>query len=120
MSEKDLKSKQTTSSPSGQQRISADKALAIAEQHLSAGRLSDAANVYQLVLQSDPTQVVALHFLGVVAHQMGRSETAVDLIKNALTIAPDYFAAHNNLGNVYIELGELDEAVACYREAVAV
>ena len=100
MSDKDSKPAPPTSPPPGQQTLTIEQGLALAMQHLSANRPSEAADVYQLILQSDPAQPVALHRLGVIAHQMGRSETAVDLITMAIANKPDYVGAHNNLGNV--------------------
>jgi|TARA_Y100000031_G_C8111095_1_gene333503 Tfp pilus assembly protein PilF len=42
---------------------------------------------------------VALHLLGVIANQVGKHDTAIDLITRALAIKPDYAKTHNNLGN---------------------
>ena len=49
--------------------------------------------------------------LGVIAHQVGRNDKAVDLITKALAIKPDLAEAHNNLGNALRELSKLKEAV---------
>ena len=55
-----------------------------------------------------------------IAHQVGKHDTAVDLITKALAIKPDYAEAHNNLGIAFKELGRLDEAVASYHKALAI
>jgi len=60
-----------------------------------------------------------LHLLGVIAHQAGRNDVAVDLIKRALAIEPDYAEAHNNLGAALQDLGKLEDAFAARRRAVA-
>ena len=58
-----------------------------------------------------PNQPIALHLLGVIAHQVGKNDIAVDLIKGAFSIKPDYAEAHNNLGFTPQTLGRLDEAI---------
>lgn len=60
-----------------------------------------------------------MHLLGVIAHQVGTNDVAVDLITKAVTVRPDYAEAHNNLGNAFQDLGRQDEAVASYRKAIA-
>ena len=95
------------------------QAINLALQHHNAGRLPEAERLYQQILQADPNQPVALHMLGMIAHQVGNSDHAVDLITKALTIKPDYVKAHSNLGNALKELGRLEEAVASYRKALA-
>jgi len=96
------------------------QALDLAVQHHNAGDLAKAEGLYQQVLQADPRQPVALHLLGVIAHQEGKNDVAVDLITQALAIKPDFADAHNNLGNAFKELGKLDEALASYHKALAI
>ena len=71
--------------------------------------------------ESDPIseQADALHYLGVLSHQNGRTAEAIDFIRRALEIAPDYIDAHNNLGNVLKEAGQLAEAETHLRRVVA-
>ena len=84
------------------------QAVDLAVQHQTAGRLPQAESIYQQILQNDPNQLVALHLLGVIAHQVRKNDTAVDLITKALAIKPDYAEAHSNLGNALKEQGKLD------------
>ena len=100
--------------------IDSHQALRVAIQYHSAGRLSDAEKVYQQILQADPNQPDALHFLGVIAHQVSNYDSAVGLIKKAIDIKPDYAEAHYNLGNTLKALGKLDEAVVSYNKAIAI
>ena len=73
-----------------EQTLTVQKAIGLAVQHHNAGRLSQAESVYQKILQTDPNQPVALHLRGVIAHQVGKNDKAVDLITRALAIKPDY------------------------------
>lgn len=103
-----------------QQTLTIQQAIDLARQHHTAGDLLKAESIYQQILQADPNQHVALHLLGVIAHQVGKNDIAVDLIKKAITIKPDYAKAHNNLGNALQALGKLDEAVDSYKKAIAI
>jgi tetratricopeptide (TPR) repeat protein len=50
--------------------------------------------------------------------QSGRFEEAVQELKAAIAIRPDYAEAHSTLGTVYKQLKRLPEAAAALREAV--
>jgi tetratricopeptide (TPR) repeat protein len=104
----------------GQQALTIEQALDLAMQHHAAGRLPEAEKIYQQILQIGPNQPVALHLLGVIAHQVGKNDIAVGLITKALAIKPDYAEAHNNLGLAFQGMGKLDDAVASYGQALAI
>jgi Flp pilus assembly protein TadD len=53
------------------------------------------------------------------AHQEGRSEEAVTLIRRSLELEPDRADWHSNLGIVLRDRLELDEAIAACRRAIA-
>ena len=101
------------------QTLTIQQAIDLAAQHHKEGRLSQAETAYQRILESDPNQPIALHLLGVVAHQTGKNDVAVDLITRAIAIDPDLVEAHSNLGTALRELGKLEEAVASYHKALA-
>ena len=67
-----------------------------------AGRMIEAAQRYQAILASAPRHPDALHYLGVLLHQLGQSEDALSMLQRALRYAPDYVEARNNLGNMAI------------------
>ena len=100
--------------------LTTQQAIDLALRHHAAGRLSEAESIYQRILQTDPNQPAALHLLGVIAHQMGKNDVAVDLITKALAIAPSLAEAQSNLGLALQGLGRLEEAVASYRKALAI
>jgi tetratricopeptide (TPR) repeat protein/SAM-dependent methyltransferase len=103
-----------------QQQSTIEQDLDLAIQHHKAGDLRKAEGIYQQILEADPNQPVALHLLGVIAHQVGKNDLAVDLITKVTAIKPDYAEAHINLGNVLKDLGKLDDAVASYHKALAI
>ena len=92
--------------------------LAAAMQYHQAGRLREAEALYRGILQESPDNPHALHLLGVIAHQSGRPQEALDLINRALTIHGPHPVFHSNLAAVYLSLGQLIEAEAHSREAV--
>ena len=42
---------------------------------------------------------------------------AIEIFKKALSIKPDYADAYNNMGNAYLEQGEIKEAKGAYNKA---
>jgi tetratricopeptide (TPR) repeat protein len=83
------------------------------------GDLAEAERVYRQVLDLDPHHTDSLHLLGVMAHQVGRDEVAVELIRKAIAADKRPAAYHSNLGTAYQALGRLEEAAACYERALA-
>jgi Tfp pilus assembly protein PilF len=103
-----------------QQTITIQQAIDLAVQHHIEGRLPEAEAIYQQILQVEPNHYGVLHLLGVIAHQGGKNDIAVDLIGKALIIEPNFADAHSNLGIVLKEQGKLDDAVASYHRALAI
>jgi protein O-GlcNAc transferase len=91
----------------------------LALQHHQAGRLADAEALYRQILALQPDHAGALHFLGVIAHQIGRHDLAVKWICQAIALQPQNPSAHCNLGEAYRALGSLGEAMTEYRRALA-
>ncbi|HEY1507089.1 MAG TPA: tetratricopeptide repeat protein [Stellaceae bacterium] len=82
------------------------------------GRLVEAETLYRAVLDVAPEHPGSHHLLGLVEHQLGRHEAALESIKRAIAFNDSEPNYHNNLGTVYRTLGKIDEAIACYRHAV--
>ena len=83
------------------------------------GRPLEAEQCLQRVLQHDPGNFAALHLLGVIAAQTGRTGRAVDLIRQAISHNGNVATAHLNLGLALKELGRPQEAVASLGRAIA-
>lgn len=90
--------------------------LAIA--YHDAGDLSTAEAIYRQILQENPNHPIALHLLGLVAHQVAKNDLAAELIEAAIANEPDYPVAHYNLGIVRKALGRDAEAAASYLNAL--
>ncbi|HUB26666.1 MAG TPA: tetratricopeptide repeat protein [Tepidisphaeraceae bacterium] len=87
--------------------------------HHRAGRLAEAANVYQQILARQPNHPGALHLLGVVESQCGRHAPAVELIRRAIAVNPKAEDFHSNLGLALAGLGKHDEAIAEFKTAIS-
>jgi tetratricopeptide (TPR) repeat protein len=87
--------------------------------HHRAGRLAEAEAIYRTVLANDARNADGLHLLGMIEHQFGHHEIAVEMIRQAIAINPKEAAFHTNLGTILQAQGQLDEAVACFERALA-
>lgn len=91
---------------------------------LRAGHLDEVEAPLRAVLTAEPHQPDALHLLGVWHHERGDTDEAVRLLRDAIAhwppADPQVFVAHNNLGNVLLTAGRIDEAETAYRAALAV
>ena len=103
-----------------EQTLTIQQAIDLAIQHHNAGDLPKAEGIYQQILQAEPNQPAALRLLGVIAHQVGKNDIAIDLITKAIAIKSDYAEAHSNLGNILSAQGKLDEAVTSYNKLLAI
>jgi Tfp pilus assembly protein PilF len=95
------------------------KAIQAALEHHQAGRLPQAEAIYRQILQAAPNHPEALHLLGVIAHQTGKNEIAVELISKAIRINPSS-SMYCNLGAALRNQGKLDAAVESYRKALSI
>jgi tetratricopeptide (TPR) repeat protein len=83
-----------------------------------AGRLNEAERIYRQILEVDPDNADGLHLLGVIAHETGHNEVAVDLIGKAIARNSRVADFHCNIGNALQALGRLTEASAHFRRAL--
>jgi tetratricopeptide (TPR) repeat protein len=84
-----------------------------------SGRLREAAQRYQSVLQQQPDHFGALQLLGMLHVQMGQPDSAARLLAKAVEYNPAAADVRNNYGMVLHSLGRYDEALAQYDKAIA-
>ncbi len=104
--------------PAEPQLLNIPEATEKAIRHHTSGNIDGAKALYQQILQAQPEHPVALHLLGLIAHQRGDHAHAVELIEQALILQPDYAEALNNLGSALHGLKRFDEAAASYAKAI--
>ena len=110
-----------------------DQAIQTAMEHHQAGRLLQAEAIYQQILQIEPSHPDALHFLGVIAYQAGKSEIAIELISKAISASLSGFmlgveaicqqklqVMHFNLGLALQAQDKLDAAIESYHKALSI
>ena len=93
--------------------------LKSALEHHQAGRLQEAEALYRQILQVQPNHPDTLHLLGVLAHQVGKHQVAVDYITRAIALNPAAAEYHSSVGEAYRALARLNEAEASYKQALA-
>jgi predicted O-linked N-acetylglucosamine transferase (SPINDLY family) len=83
------------------------------------GQLAEAERLYFQVLEREPGNFTARHFLGVIRHQQGRIAEAVEWIGSALSQNPASVGALSNYGLALKAAGRLPEALSSYDRAIA-
>ena len=75
-----------------------EQKMAWAKERAAAGRQAEAVELYQELVQEDPTSVRALNNLGVLQDEMGDAEGAVATLRAAKEIEPTNQEILGNLG----------------------
>ncbi|MBK8083072.1 MAG: tetratricopeptide repeat protein [Devosia sp.] len=94
-----------------------DERLAEGMRQHRAGRLDDAAGIYEAILAEDAHHASALHLRGVVHLQRGDNEQAAQSIRRSLSVAPGNAQALNNYGLALSGLRQMELAIDAFRAA---
>jgi 2-polyprenyl-3-methyl-5-hydroxy-6-metoxy-1,4-benzoquinol methylase len=108
-----------TPGPASSDAARIDGLYELAMRRHQAGELREAGELYRAILDSDPRQLDALHFLGLIALQSGRPQDAIDLIAKAIAANDKIAAYHGSIAEAYRLLARPEAAVDHYRKAVA-
>jgi predicted TPR repeat methyltransferase len=95
------------------------EALAQAVTLMKAKQLDAADELLARILESAPGDPDALHYQGLLRHAQGRADESIALIGRSLTLQPVQSGAWNNLGNLLIEAGRVDDAMRAYENSVS-
>ncbi|HEY0294989.1 MAG TPA: tetratricopeptide repeat protein, partial [Bordetella sp.] len=87
--------------------------------HHRAGRLAQAVAIYQQILEANPNDSEALHWLGNAAGQLGEIDLAVTLLAKAHTLAPRNAQYLLSLGAMHRARQAYEPSLACYEQALA-
>jgi len=71
-------------------QLTLQQAFDLAVKQHQAGQLPQAEQLYRQILAQEPRHADALHMLGLIAHQVGRHDVAVDLIRQAIVLQPQF------------------------------
>jgi tetratricopeptide (TPR) repeat protein len=83
-----------------------------------AGRLDEAAHLYEVALARYPSNADACCLLGVVRNQQGQPAQAVELIERAVALRPGVASFHANLGLAWQSQGRLRESAEEFGKAL--
>jgi protein O-GlcNAc transferase len=84
-----------------------------------AGRFAEAETGYRAALAADPAQTGALHLLGVLLHQTGRSTEGAESIARAIALKDDVPDFHSNYGLALLGADDPGGAEVAFRRALA-
>jgi protein O-GlcNAc transferase len=74
------------------------------------GALAEAEVVYRRLIQTNPHDSQACHYLGLIAYQCGKVEEGLRLIRHAISISPMVAEFHANLGFLLHSIGAYESA----------
>lgn len=89
-----------------------------AEQLIQAGKVTEAASIYQNLIRKYSGSYRAYGNLAAILELQGDPKAALPLLKQALKLNPDYSEGHFNLGNSLKSIGDLDGAIRHYHQAI--
>lgn len=98
----------------------AERLLQSALAEHQAGRLEQAARLYQQVLALNDQNPDALHLLGVLRYQQGQIDAALGFLAKAVALAPDHVDALCNLALVQKSAGRADLAEEALGRALTI
>jgi tetratricopeptide (TPR) repeat protein len=84
--------------------------LKAARTKVDAGDYRGAIPVLTTYLQDHPRDADALNLMGFSLRKTGNPTQALDYYNRALALAPQHLGANEYLGELYVELGQLDKA----------
>ncbi|CDH44154.1 tetratricopeptide repeat protein [Candidatus Contendibacter odensensis] len=107
----------------GEVDLTLDQALDWAQALQCEGKLTEAAALYQHILQAVPQCAVAWDWFGMIACRRGESETAVACLERAIALEPEEALHYDRLGLIFSVMGGqdsrlLERAVACHQQAI--
>ena len=87
--------------------------------HHRAGRLKQAEHAYRKLLDVHPRHAGAVHLLGLIAFQAGKTDLAIHYLQSAIKLDRFQAAFKADLGEIYRSKGQTGDAIGMYREAIA-
>lgn len=87
-------------------------ALTRAIEEVKAGRYQDAIRSLTSVVRNYPRNADAYNYLGYAHRKLGQFDPSLTNYLKALELDPDHRAAHEYLGELYLQMGDLQKAEA--------
>ncbi|AMY08120.1 putative S-adenosylmethionine-dependent methyltransferase [Luteitalea pratensis] len=99
--------------------VSIEEAARIGIAFLQRGQVRDAEVLFTKLLSIAPRQPDALHYSGIVAHKLGRTEEGIARVRESLDLAPEQADWHSNLGILLENGGDGEGAIEAFSRAIA-
>ncbi|WP_353571152.1 tetratricopeptide repeat protein [Candidatus Albibeggiatoa sp. nov. BB20] len=94
------------------------QALHTAQQLHQQGRLKEACDLYQKIIQSQPRHAEAIHLMGVALAQAQQPQQAIAYFQQVIKLKPKVAMYHSHLGNALQTIGQLEAALQYYQKAL--
>ncbi len=91
----------TTDAPDG---------VTAAREKIKAGDFAGAMPLLAAVIKDAPKNADALNLMGFSLRKTGKASEALDYYNRALALEPKHLGANEYLGELYVEMGQLDKA----------
>ena len=82
--------------------------------YLKQERYDEALTDFQIATQLEPEQATGFYFLGMVQDRRRELATAVEVLRRAVIIAPDFIRCHEELGEVLMKMEDYEAAAMTY------
>jgi len=92
----------------------------LALSHHEAGRLDEAAKLYQRAMKINPGHALLHNNMGVLYYALGNCEDAIAMQKKAIALDPMLGISHNNMGVALNKLERHEEAVEAFARAIEI
>lgn len=106
--------------PQAGKNFTLEEAMQLASQLQRQGKLQDAEAMLNKVLNFKPNFPPALNLLGVIAHQVGKTDVAINLIEKAIKGDGKNQLLHSNVGEMNRLVGNLEKAIFHGRKATKI
>ena len=100
-------------------QVTPAQALMLAEQHMEAGRLTEAETVCRQIVEAQGDHAGAHHLLGLLSWRVGKPDLAIQLIEQAIAFDGAQAPFHRNIAEMYRQTGRPQDALTSARRAVA-
>ena len=84
--------------------------LDAAQKKIDASDFRGAIPILTAITQKDPNNADALNLMGYSLRKTGQTDLALQYYNRALALMPKHLGANEYLGELYVELGQMDKA----------
>ena len=84
--------------------------LSSAQQKIDARDYAGAIPLLTVIVKADPNNADALNLMGYSLRKTGQTDLAMQYYLRALSIMPKHLGTNEYLGELYVELGQIDKA----------